>query len=554
MTSSKDDRIAALQAHLREKLRGRLAGKTAVRSDTIPPADRNRPSPLSPIQRHLWFLDRVQAGPEHNTATAVRLRGALDVARLVDALLGLVHRHEILRTTFVAVDGAPIQVIAPEGHVDFSLVDCTTDLLHEVLRTEAARPFDLATGPLLRATLVQASAEDHVLLLCSHRIAVDDWSFGLLLEELGVLYEGLQLPPPVLQYVDFAAWQRERTYDVGHWRNRLTGVERMELFTDRPRPAERTAAGGTHTFIVPEPLVQRLAELAQSCETTLFTVLLTACQVLLARLTGQTDVIIGTVTSGRDRPELAGVVGPLANTVVMRSAIDSDLGVAEQLERITNTALDAFAHEVPFDHLVQALGIDRDPGRTPLFDVMVVLDHARPLAELPGLEVTGHRLTRGIAHHDLAFEWSSTSDGLAGAVHYRTDLFDAATTRRLTSELLELLGGMVEDPDRPLSALASPAAQRRGHDMVESPVAGDRDARDLDRRLSDGLSSLHTGLGHILDIEAGLSDARLPGRHAALTKALDDVLDLASGLAAIVSDDHAVPRDQPGACPNAVDE
>ncbi|KOX18394.1 non-ribosomal peptide synthetase [Saccharothrix sp. NRRL B-16348] len=449
MTTSKNDRISALPEHLREKLRARLAGRDAPAVDVIPPAPRDKPLPLSAGQQRLWFLDRFQPGStEYTSAIALRLTGSLDRARLTESVRGLVRRHESLRTTFDQVDGHPVQVVHDDVRLDLVTVDDLAEVLDE--------PFDLRRGPLFRAALLAESADAHVLLLTSHHIVVDGWSLGVLAHELGVLYRGEPLPPPRLQYADYAVWQRGRPVDTGFWVDRLAGVAPLDLPTDRPRPAERTSAGATHEFTVPARLAGDLAELARVHETTLFTTLMAACQLLLARYTGQDDIAVGTVTSGRDRPELAGLVGFLVGTVVLRSTVDTSRSFVEFLAQVNRTALDAFAHDdVPFDRVVEAVGAPRDPSRTPLFDVMVVLQNAhRALPELPGLRVEEHPLTREQANFDLSIDFTQTDGGIDGIVEYSTELFDEATVDRMVRHLLVLLAGITADPYRPMAELS----------------------------------------------------------------------------------------------------
>ncbi|XVS67309.1 non-ribosomal peptide synthase/polyketide synthase [Actinosynnema sp. CA-299493] len=445
MTTSKNDRISALPEHLREKLRARLAGRGAPVADVIPPAPRDAPLPLSAGQQRLWFLAEFQPeSTEYTSAMALRITGPVDVARLTEAVRGLVRRHESLRTTFDQVDGRPVQVVHDGVEVDLVAVDDLREVLDQ--------PFDLRRGPLFRAALLTESADARVLLLTSHHIVVDGWSLGLLADELGALYRGDTLAPPALQYADYAVWQRGRPVDTGFWVDRLAGVAPLELPADRPRPAERTTAGALHEFTVPARLADDLAELARVNETTLFTTLMAACQLLLARYSGQDDIAVGTVTSGRNRPELAGVVGFLVGTVVIRSTVDASRSFAEFLAEVNRTALDAFAHDdVPFDRVVEAVGATRDPSRNPLFDVMVALQNAgRALPELPGLRVEEHPLTRDQAILDLSIDFTPTDDGLHVLVEYSTDLFDADTIQRMGRHLLALLDGVTADPYRPV--------------------------------------------------------------------------------------------------------
>ncbi|WP_033442424.1 non-ribosomal peptide synthase/polyketide synthase [Saccharothrix sp. NRRL B-16314] len=464
MTTSKHDRISALPEHVRELLRARLAGKAAgrpARADVIPPAPRDEPLPLSAGQQRLWFLAQFQPdSTEYTSAVALRLTGSLDRHRLTGALRGLVRRHESLRTTFDQVEGRPVQVV----HDDFDFDVADFDVAHfdvtdvDDLRAELDRPFDLRRGPLFRASLFRLVGSDdvHVLLLTAHHIVVDGWSLGLLMDELAALYRGETLAPPTLQYADYAVWQRERPVDTGFWVDRLAGVVPLELPTDRPRPAERTSAGATHEFTLPTRLAGDLAELARVNETTLFTALTAACKLLLARYSGQDDIAVGTVTSGRNRPELAGLVGFLVGTVVLRDTVDTSRSFTEFLAQVNRTALDAFAHDdVPFDRVVEAVGATRAPSRTPLFDVMVVLQNAsRALPELPGLRVEDHPLTRAWSNFDLSIDFTQDDDGIHGVVEYSTELFDADTVDRLSRHLLVLLAGITADPHRPMAELS----------------------------------------------------------------------------------------------------
>ncbi len=468
MSSSIEDRIAALPPHLREQMRRRLAGR-AEQTDAVKPVGRDRPLPLSYPQQRLWFLDQFQPGGSgYNSALALRLTGRLDVAALTAALRGLVARHESLRTTFDEVDGRGAQVVHPPFDLAVPVVGpVAPDAVDAVLVEEYSRPFDLRRGPLVRALLVRCGDDEHVLLVTAHHIATDGWSMGVLTEELAELYraalEGRDaaLPPLPVQYADFAAWQRERLSGdalrghLDHWRQRLTGVTPLELPTDRPRPPVRTTAGAAHPFTVPAPVVAALRDLAAERGTILFTVLMAACQALLARYAGQEDVAVGTVTTGRGRPGLERLVGFFVNTVVLRSTVDGRVRFADFLDQVKQTVQDAFAHdEAPLEQLVDAVAKDRDPSRNPLFDVMVLLQNAeRTPPELPGLRVEQVGLSRREAIFDLTVEFQERGGGLSGALEYNTDLFDAATVERFAGHLVRLLAGVAADPRRPLAEL-----------------------------------------------------------------------------------------------------
>ncbi|MEU4522013.1 amino acid adenylation domain-containing protein [Amycolatopsis sp. NPDC024027] len=427
--------------------------------------------PLSSGQERLWFLDQLApGGAEYNTAAGFRLRGPLSVDALARALTALAGRHESLRTTFPTVRGRGVQVVGPPPEIRPD-VRAAGDLERELL-AEVQRPFDLARGPLLRATVFELGDDDHLLLLVLHHIVTDGWSMGVLAGELGRLYSdpAAELPALPLRYADFAAWQRDRLAGpelddrIAYWERQLAGVPALELPTDRPRPAVRGTAGATHRFTVPAAVTARLAELGRERGATLFMTLIAATQVLFARYTGQRDIAIGTVTAGRSWDELADLVGFFVNTVVLRSRFDGDPSFADFLTGVRSTVLDAMGHDdVPFGRLVELLAPDRDASRSPLINTMVVLQNApSAVPELSGLAVEELDLPRRSAQFDLTLEFEPRDGGLRATAEYSTELFDAGTIRRLAENLLTLLTGIAADPGRRLSRLPFPApAQRR---------------------------------------------------------------------------------------------
>ncbi|HTI22872.1 MAG TPA: condensation domain-containing protein, partial [Kutzneria sp.] len=442
MTTSRQSRIDALPAELREQLRRRLAGR-AKASDGIPRADRSSALPLSYAQQRLWFLDELRPGEsEYNSAVALRLAGDLDVAALSAAIGALVARHESLRTTVSVVDGVAVQSIADTVDVPLRVVEEPAEL-DEVLADEYSRPFDLRKGPLLRALLVRLAAEDHVLLLTAHHVITDGASMGIMIDELGRLYGGATLAEPTAQYADYAVWQRGRALDkhLEYWTSRLAGVEPLELPTDRPRPAVRTSAGAVHEFRLPATVSTRLSELAREHDTTLYAVLVAACQLLLARYTGRSDIAVGSVVNVRNRPELERMVGFFVNTVVLRSTVDDEVSFGDFLAQVRETVLASLTHaEAPFDKVVEALRLERDPSRNPLFDVLVLLHGAADTApEFGALAVESVDVSRRSATFDLSFEFQDTPDGLVGSVEYSTDLFDGDTVARMSEHLSTLL-------------------------------------------------------------------------------------------------------------------
>ncbi|MFF5858750.1 non-ribosomal peptide synthase/polyketide synthase [Streptomyces sp. NPDC012751] len=436
-------------------------------ADTIPATDPDAPAPLSYAQQRLWFLDRFEPGStEYTTLSAVRLRGPLDTAALRTALDGLVARHEALRTTFAEHDGQARQIVHPPRPVDLPVTDLVDDAaLDGLLDREAATPFDLTTGPLLRARLARLAADEHVLVLAVHHIVTDGWSVGVLGRDLGELYAAAlaprrpELPALPVSYRDHAAWQRSRAdraeAELAYWRRTLDGVTPLELPTDRPRPAVRTRDGALVTFTLPAALTERLRDRAGEADATLYMTLVAACQVLLARWAGTEDVTVGTVTAGRDRAELHDVVGMFVNTLVLRGRVGPELTFRELLTEVRGTVLDAFAHqEVPFERVVDALQPGRDTSRTPLFQVMVALHNlgAEP-PRLPGLAAEPVTPPVRTAAFDLAFDFVTGDDGLTGHLEYNTGLFDADTAERLAARLRLLLEAAAEDPGQAVGRL-----------------------------------------------------------------------------------------------------
>ncbi|MFF9202055.1 non-ribosomal peptide synthase/polyketide synthase [Streptomyces sp. NPDC014986] len=467
--------VAALAAELGEP----ADGTPAPRADAIPATAPHTPAPLSYAQQRLWFLDRFEPGStEYTTLSVLRLRGPLDAGALRTALDGLVARHEALRTTFTEQDGQARQLVHPPHRVDLPVDDLTTApdaraALEALLEREAATPFDLAAGPLLRARLARPADGEHVLVLAVHHIVTDGWSLGVLGRDLGELYaaahEGRSphLPALPVRYADHAAWQRARGEETGrqlaHWRQVLDGVPPLELPTDRPRPAVRARDGALVTFTLPAGLTDRLRERGREADATLYMTLLTACTALLSRWADQDDFAVGTVTAGRERPEVHDVVGMFVNTLVLRNRVRPGTSFRALLEQVRDTVLDAFAHqEVPFERLVDALRPERDTSRTPLFQVMVALHNlGAEVPALPDLDVEPVLPPVRHATFDLAFDFVEGDDGVTGHLEYDTGLFDEDTVRRLAARLRLLLEAAAQDPDRDVRALELMTADER---------------------------------------------------------------------------------------------
>jgi amino acid adenylation domain-containing protein len=434
------------------------------------------PVPLSFAQQRLWFLDQLEPGSAaYNLPLVIALGGPVDAAALGAALGEIVRRHEVLRTTFPAVRGVPEQQVQAAGPFPLPQIELTTlpaaRRRPEALRIaagEAARPFDLAAGPLLRGRLCRLGGDGELLVLLTHHI-VFDGSHEPFLRELARLYGACRrpgpLPPePPVQYGDFARWQRqwlnrERLAPwLACWRERLAGLPVLELPTDRPRSPAPRRTGKLRPLALGAALTAALAERGRRAGASLYMTLLAAFQALLWRLSDQDDFAVGSPVADRPRPELEDLVGCFTNNLVLRARLTADLGFDDLLVRVRETVLDAHAHrELPFELLVEELQPDRAAGRPPLFQVMLSLLETqletRQLAPL-GAAVSLVQVHGGAARFDLLLALWRGDAGLAGALEHSTELFDAATIERLVGHLLALLQGVAADPERRLAELS----------------------------------------------------------------------------------------------------
>ncbi|MBE3011111.1 amino acid adenylation domain-containing protein [Microbispora sp. NEAU-D428] len=482
----------AKQALLAQRLK---AGKAA--RVTVPPRPVGTHPPLSHAQERLWFLEQYAPGTTaYTVAFAVRLDGGeIDDAALGRALTEVARRHESLRTRFVTTDdGTPEIVLDDEPVVELRLSDDPA-----AVEEELGRPFDLATGPLLRLLLVRLGAREHVLLLTMHHTVTDGWSCDIVMEELLALHEayrtgtdaGLAAPP--VQYGDYALWERGRTHedDIRYWRERLAGLPPLELPTDLPRPPEQGSAGAAHGVALDRELVDALTALGGENGATLYMTLLAAYQVLLARYSGQDDFAVGSPVSGRDLPELERVVGLFINSLPMRADLSGDPTFTELLGRVRETALDAYTHqELPFDRLVGELGVERDVSRSPVFQVMFALQNYRsaPL-RTQGLTMSAYPFEVTASRFDLALYLMDQGDGLRGNFTYRTELFRPATIERLAECFENLLRSIVADPHARVSDLELlPAAER---DRVLGFAGAGPEAETPPADAFGGASALH---------------------------------------------------------------
>ncbi|HSU14717.1 non-ribosomal peptide synthase/polyketide synthase [Longimicrobium sp.] len=442
----------------------------------VPPVEHGEGNdfPLSFAQERMWFLDRLEPGATtYNMSVAMRLRGALDADALARALAEVVRRHEPLRTVFAERDGHPVQhVLDADFHLpseDLSGEDDIAAALDRRVAEFTGQPFDLARETLFRALLLRLGDGDHALLTLTHHAASDGWSQGIFFREMAAVYRAFAQgrPSPLaelpVRYADHAVWQRrwlagevlER--QVAWWRERLTGAPALlQLPADHPRPALQSYRGAQHVFALTPETADAVHALARAEGATPFMVLLAAYQAVLARWSGQDDVVVGTPVAGRTRRETEGLMGLFVNTLALRGDLGGDPAFRELLGRVRETTLGAYAHqELPFERLVEELHPERSLGHAPVFQAMFVLQNAPTgHAELHGLEVSSIPREAGAAHVDLTLMLeAATGGGLYGTLDYATDLFRAETAERFAAHFATLLAAALRDPSAPVSAL-----------------------------------------------------------------------------------------------------
>lgn len=460
--------------------------------------------PLSFAQQRLWFLNQLETGDSefnistsYNMPAAIRMKGTLNVKALRKAFQLLVERHESLRTSFLIDDGMATQVIR-EPHEWFMDVRDISNLDHEereaeIIRLaidEATRSFDLVMGPinkarrirLMRTRLLRTDANEHVLLLTMHHIISDGWSLNVLIRDVGELYDAVvegrpsQLPALDIQYADYARWQRDwmagPVYDhqVDYWKQHLAGVPVLELPTDRPRPALMTFNGDYEPVRISAELTQQLNTLAHSQGATLFMTLLAGFYTVLFRYSGQDDICVGTPVANRVRPEFENLIGCFVNSLALRAQLGGDMRFVDLLMQVQDLTLNGYAHQdLPFEKLVDAMGVARDRSHSPLFQVMFTLQNAsnRQSLSLPGLGVEMMSSVVKTAKFDLTLNLTETADGLEGMVEFNTDLFNRDTVHRLVNHFEMLLASAVEHPQQTLADLPMLTEAEVTHQLKE---------------------------------------------------------------------------------------
>jgi amino acid adenylation domain-containing protein len=510
---SLNERLQNLTPEQRALLEQRLLAKRAeeVRLNAVPRRDNFSPIPLSYSQELLWLLSQfADRGVAYNAPAAFRIRGHIDADVLELALRALAGRHEILRTRYDLVGETPMQFIESAVDVRLTRIDLTglepaerEAELQRLLHQESEHPFDLVSDPVMRSTLIQVAHDDYVFMHVLHHIATDGYSRAIIFRDLTILYDSIAdgVPSPLtdleIQYGDYAVWHRRwldggvLDQQLGYWKERLAGSPaRLELPTDFPRPAVRSAQGDHRSLMVDMALREDLRAIGREENATLFIALLASFATLLHRYSGQDDVVVGTPFAGRNRTEFESMVGYFINPLALRVDLSGNPSFRTLLNRARETTIDAFQHaDVPFEMVVNATRPERDMSQTPVFQAMMVLHNPAWQTDRPKFQPRGTTATevvheKGWSKFDVLLGMSERQNGLNTTWEYSTDLYEDSTIKRMMSHFRQLIASAVEDPDRSLSRLSLLTPEERSKILVEwagagKPPADERPIKEL---------------------------------------------------------------------------
>ncbi|MEO6230171.1 MAG: non-ribosomal peptide synthase/polyketide synthase [Ferruginibacter sp.] len=469
----KDNKQLLLEFLLDDKWK---STKVTVAENEIKPFDRNeiKQVPLSFSQERLWFINQLEGSVQYHLPIVLKLKGKLNIDALKKAFGYIIERHEVLRTIILEEDGRPFQQVSKSNQCQLTISDGAAykndvALLQPVIEKLIRAPFDLAKDFMLRAHLVQIDEAENILVVTMHHIASDGWSLGIIVQEVAELYRAFeenrlpQLPVLPVQYADFAYWQKTflqgEVLDkkLAYWKNKLSGVAPLELPLDFPRPQSQTSHGAIADFLISNELTNDIQLLARQEQATMFMTLLAAFNVLLYRYSGQADICVGTPTAGRQQAEVENLVGFFINTLALRTDVNGADSFTKLLQQVRATTMEAYEHqEASFEKVVESVVKERDLSRSPLFQVMFVLQNAPEAAELTLHELTLSRETQthNTAKFDLSFYLTETSNGLQAMVEYNTDLFLKTTITQMIGHFQALLQAIVDTPAKSIGTLS----------------------------------------------------------------------------------------------------
>nr|WP_322924631.1 non-ribosomal peptide synthetase [Paenibacillus sp. SGZ-1014] len=441
---------------------------------TIQPVERNGACPASSAQKRMWFLNQLY--PQHafyNVPFLFHITGALHSDALKQSITQIVQRHEALRTTFTSQDGDVFQTINPLPIYDWTFTDIShladhikSKTANELFQQEAEAPFDLATGPLLRAHLIAVGAEQYFFVLNIHHIVFDGWSMGIVCKELEQLYQAnkndtaFPLLPLRIQYADYAHWQNEliergeMAQQLQYWKQKLSGhLPSLQLPYDFPAPSRPAFNGAFIAFAIPDEVTQAFKALGRTYGTTPFMSFLAVYNILLYRYTRQTELVVGTPAANRNSEEVEQLVGFFVNTLVIRTAVAAEMSFVDVLKEVQRETLDAYANQdVPFDMVVETVQPERKAGETPLFQILFnLIDDAH--LQLEGLHVRSLDTDNKTSKFDMELTLIEHGDTMSGGVEYNTDLFKEATITRMIGHYVQLLESVIQHPEQAIAQL-----------------------------------------------------------------------------------------------------
>jgi len=458
--------VADLWEHLQSQSKGLLVPSIEVQP---------KPEfiPLSFSQERLWFIDLLEGSVEYNLPAVLRLRGHLNKAALEHSLQMIADRHEVLRTIFLEREGKPYQLIKEKGDCRLAIIDGSSyrqdaATLQEYIQQLINTPFVLSKDHMIRAALLELSQEEYILVVTMHHIAADAWSMPLIIKEVAESYKAFvedrpaQLAPLPIQYADYALWQRNylqgEVFDkkINYWKEKLEGITPLQLPADFSRPAARSTRGASKDFSIDKKLFDQLHNLSRGQGATMYMTLLAAFKVLLYKYSGQQDITVGTSIANRSQRELGELIGFFVNTLALRSEVNGEGSFTEFLQQVKLTTLEAYEHQdVPFEKVVEVVVKERDAGRSPLFQVMLVLRNTPESSalRLGEVELFAEEIQSGVSKFDITFFISETANGLQGTVEYATDLYRESTIVRMLGHFKELLSSIVKNPQQKIGKL-----------------------------------------------------------------------------------------------------
>ncbi|OUS25459.1 hypothetical protein A9Q99_21270 [Gammaproteobacteria bacterium 45_16_T64] len=478
LTKALKDEIVANKSELIQFLPS--VQRSERKEDNIPVVSREGDLALSYAQQRMWFLAQLEPG---NTAYHIRaaldITGDLDVDALQRAINHLIDRHESLRTTFSETDGVPSQRIHRNVEFSLSSYTLTTQTLHDVFSQFVDEPFDLSSDRLFRASLVYNADNKHVLMIVMHHIISDGWSAAVMVRELSALYASSAsqvadtLPPVKIQYVDYAYWQKswlsgekERS-QLAYWTKQLENVPILELPTDTARPPIKRPVGSVVSFEIKSPLVENAKRIAKQQNASLFMVLFSAFNAFLYRYTGQADFSVGTPIANRANAQLEATLGLFVNTLAIRAPFQRDVTFVDYVSLVRKVAMDAFEHQdIPFERIVDAMGVSRDMSHTPIFQVMFVLQNTPGGTKitLPGVTVEPINMARNTSPMDITMTLVEEVDGsISGELEFSTDLYTRNTAHQMCGHYVSYLDSILENPHQHITHVDYLSVEEKQH-------------------------------------------------------------------------------------------